>query len=46
MSGRLQNITNLDNDNDGIADKSDNCPDVYNPDQKDTDNDGVGDVCT
>lgn len=24
---------------------SDNCPGIYNPDQKDSDNDGMGDVC-
>jgi gliding motility-associated-like protein len=36
---------NNDKDNDGIADKDDNCPDIPNPDQKDTDGDGQGDVC-
>ncbi|MFQ6093799.1 MAG: T9SS type A sorting domain-containing protein [bacterium] len=34
-----------DADNDGICGDVDNCPDVYNPDQKDFDNDGVGDIC-
>jgi uncharacterized repeat protein (TIGR01451 family) len=34
-----------DRDNDGIPDNVDNCPDVYNPDQKDSDGDGRGDVC-
>ena len=34
-----------DDDNDGVADTSDNCPRSYNPDQKDTDRDGVGDAC-
>ena len=34
-----------DADNDGILNENDNCPTVYNPDQKDTDNDEVGDVC-
>lgn len=34
-----------DNDGDGIPNSSDNCPDVYNPDQKDSDGDGIGDLC-
>lgn len=34
-----------DQDGDGISDLSDNCPTVPNPDQKDTDLDGVGDAC-
>jgi len=29
----------------GICEGSDNCPDDYNPDQTDTDGDGIGDVC-
>ena len=32
-------------DNDGIPDESDNCPCTYNPDQTDTDGDGIGDAC-
>ncbi len=28
-----------------VIDHTDNCPSVYNPDQADTDEDGVGDVC-
>ncbi|MDB9731096.1 gliding motility-associated C-terminal domain-containing protein, partial [Flavobacteriaceae bacterium] len=32
-------------DNDGILDTSDNCPLTFNADQKDTDSDGIGDVC-
>jgi len=35
----------IDNDNDGIEDNLDNCPSVFNPDQADFDNDGIGDVC-
>ena len=35
----------LDNDGDGILNNLDNCSEVYNPKQKDRDNDGVGDVC-
>ena len=34
-----------DNDDDGIVNSLDNCPDTSNPDQKDTDGDGIGDVC-
>jgi beta propeller repeat protein len=30
---------------DGIGDNSDNCPSVYNPDQSDSDLDGIGDAC-
>ncbi|MGA1865679.1 MAG: thrombospondin type 3 repeat-containing protein, partial [bacterium] len=34
-----------DADGDGIEDDVDNCPEMYNPDQKDNDNDGSGDIC-
>ena len=34
-----------DSDGDGVADSSDNCPDVVNQDQKDSDANGVGDAC-
>jgi len=37
--------TPVDTDKDGVNDDTDNCPDVPNPDQKDTNNDGVGDAC-
>jgi len=35
-----------DSDNDGLTNLLDNCPLVANPDQTDSDNDGVGDVCS
>lgn len=35
----------LDPDEDGVPDSADNCPGVNNPDQLDTDGDGLGDVC-
>ena len=34
-----------DADSDGIADADDNCPNVANADQRDSDGDGVGDAC-
>lgn len=34
-----------DRDNDGICDGDDNCPDIPNPNQQDSDNNGVGDAC-
>lgn len=34
-----------DVDNDGISDSRDNCPYVSNPDQKDGDSNGTGDMC-
>ena len=34
-----------DKDGDGIIDSEDNCPETSNSDQKDSDNDNIGDVC-
>ncbi len=34
-----------DSDGDGIRDSVDNCPAVANPDQADSDSDGIGDAC-
>ena len=34
-----------DGDGDGVADADDNCVDADNPDQTDTDDDGLGDAC-
>lgn len=36
---------NPDTDGDGFIDSVDNCPLVYNPDQADWNNDGLGDAC-
>ncbi|MCA9562242.1 MAG: thrombospondin type 3 repeat-containing protein [Myxococcales bacterium] len=34
-----------DRDGDGIEDNLDNCPDQFNPDQRDNEGDGIGNVC-
>ena len=34
-----------DADGDGVLDEVDNCPDVFNPDQLDSDANGIGDAC-
>ena len=39
-------ISDKDSDNDGIPDSKDNCPEQYNPQQKDNGWDGVWDVCS
>jgi hypothetical protein len=35
----------VDSDGDGMLDLEDNCPYTFNPDQADTDGDGIGDAC-
>lgn len=35
-----------DFDDDGVPDDVDNCPETYNPDQKNSDDDPAGDACT
>lgn len=44
-SSTRPDLSTADGDGDGIADDADNCPDWPNPDQADTDVDGVGDAC-
>jgi hypothetical protein len=39
------NYSKNDSDKDGILDIVDNCNSLYNPGQKDFDNDGLGDLC-
>ena len=34
-----------DSDEDDICDENDNCPDEYNPNQEDSNDDGIGDAC-
>jgi len=43
--GDLLFIAMPDPDCDIFFGNSDNCPEAYNPDQQDTDGDGIGDVC-
>jgi hypothetical protein len=38
-------VTELDSDDDGIPDSTDNCVNIYNPGQEDLDGDGIGNVC-
>ncbi len=45
VDGVDEGLYDGDYDDDAVADVDDNCPDVYNPDQFDSDGDGVGDLC-
>ncbi|MEW5851248.1 MAG: DUF4215 domain-containing protein [Myxococcota bacterium] len=42
---RCTEVPEVDRDGDGVADDVDNCADVANPDQRDTNGNGVGDAC-
>ena len=43
--GKVESGSNNDSDNDGIENSADNCPNASNPNQADSDGDGVGDAC-
>ena len=45
-NNRIRRVEALDSDGDGISDALDNCPSTFNPDQADTDLDGIGDACS
>ena len=44
-AGTNGNNPPLDTDADGVPDSTDNCPFTPNPDQADSDHDGIGDAC-
>lgn len=45
LYGKINCSFNNDYDCDKYINDKDNCPNTYNPNQRDTDNDGIGDVC-
>lgn len=45
VNGKIQCQFNNDYDCDGLDNPWDNCPNAYNPAQKDIDKDGIGNVC-
>jgi len=45
LNGKVSCAFNNDYDCDGRDNAKDSCPNTYNPTQKDTDKDGIGDVC-
>jgi len=45
LNGKVNCAFNNDYDCDGIDNAKDSCPNTYNPSQKDTDKDTIGDVC-
>jgi len=44
-NGRVVRLHYDDADNDGVLDDADNCKGLANPDQQDTDRDGIGNAC-
>jgi len=45
LNGKVNCAFNNDYDCDGLDNTKDSCPNAYNPTQRDTDKDGIGDVC-
>lgn len=45
LNGKVSCAFNNDYDCDGRTNAKDSCPNTYSPQQKDTDKDGIGDVC-
>lgn len=45
INGKIDCSFNNDYDCDGLDNANDSCPNAYNPKQKDTDKDKIGDVC-
>ncbi len=45
VDASLVRLDDVDFDEDGLFDRDDNCPCEPNPDQADSDGDGIGDVC-
>jgi len=46
LNEKVSCVFNNDYDCDGIDNTKDNCPNTYNPNQTDTNHDGIGDVCS
>ncbi len=45
MAWEWDTVSCVDSDDDGVNDDLDNCPNEYNPNQEDADEDGTGDAC-
>jgi hypothetical protein len=43
--GQSETTPGQDQDRDGVSNSRDNCPAISNPNQRDSDGDGIGDVC-